>query len=142
MRALEVTLGDRRFAARRTADGWEIDGRPASPRTAEALGDLVVTLARLRAIDVPAARRASYGLDHPRGTIVVDMARDRRRLVLGSPNAAASALYARRDGDPRVIQVGIMLLSEIERVFFTRADAAARLRGGGVMVRGYWPEIG
>jgi hypothetical protein len=121
VRALEVTLDGRRFAARRRADAWEIDGQPASARTAEALGDLVATLARLRAVDAFRPREAaSFGLDRPRGTILVETPRGTRRLVLGSTNAAASALYARRDGDPRVIQVGIMLLSEIERVFYTR----------------------
>jgi hypothetical protein len=124
VRALEVTLDGRRFAARRSADGWEVDGRPASPRTAEAVGDLVATLGRLRAVDAFRPRDpAAFGLDRPRGTIVVETQRGTRRLALGGVNAAASALYARRDGDPRVIQVGIMLLSEIERVFFSRPES-------------------
>lgn len=125
VRALEVALDGRRFAARRNTGGWEIDGRPASPRAAEALADLVETLGGLRAVDVFRPRdAASFGLDRPRATIVVVTPRGPRRLVLGDANAAASALYARRDGDPRVLQVGMFLLSGIERVFYTR-DASA-----------------
>jgi hypothetical protein len=121
VRALEVRLGDRRFAARRTREGWEIDGRPASRRSAEALTDLVETLGRLRALDAFRPRdAASFGLDRPRGTIAVVTAHRTRRLLLGDANAAASALYARREGDPRVLQIGTLLLSDIERVFYTR----------------------
>jgi hypothetical protein len=126
VRALEVTLDERRFAARPVAGGWEIDGRLANARTAEALADLVDTLGTLRAVDVFRPRdEASYGLDRPRGTIAVVTPRRTRRLVLGASNAAASALYARREGDPRVIQVGTLLLSGIERVFYQRDLGAA-----------------
>jgi hypothetical protein len=121
VRALDVTLDERRFAAHRRADGWEIDGHPAPPRVADALEDLVDTLARLRAVDVFRSRDPStYGLDRPRATIEVTANRRRRRLVLGAMNAAGSAFYGMREGDPRVLQVGALIVSEIERVFYTR----------------------
>jgi hypothetical protein len=126
VRALEVSLDGRRFAARRSPEGWEIDGRRATVRSAEALSDLVDLLGALRAVDVFRPRDgASYGLDHPRGTITVVTARRTRRVVLGDSNAVASALYARRQGDPRVLQVGTLLLSAIERVLYHR-DAGGR----------------
>jgi len=121
VRGLEVTLGTRHFSARRSAAGWELDGRGAPPRAAEALDDLVDTMVALRAVDVFRSRdTASYGLERPEATIVVYTARGERRLVVGAMNAAGSALYARRSGDPRVMQVGTLLLTEIERVFYNR----------------------
>ena len=127
VQTVEVEVGDRRFAARRTGGGWEIDGRVADERTAEALTDLVDTLARLRAVDAFRPRdAASYGLDRPRVTIAISTAHRTRRLLLGDANVAASALYARREGDPRVLQVGIGLLSDVERVFYMRDAGAGR----------------
>jgi len=121
VRAIEVALEGRRFSARRTAEGWEIDGRRASPGTADALADLLATVAELRAVDSFRSRdTASYGLERPRATIEVVTVRGVRRLVLGDMNAAGSALYARRSGDPRILQVGSGLLTGLERVFFNR----------------------
>jgi len=130
VRAIEVALEGRRFSARRTAEGWEIDGRRASPGTAAALDDLLETVVGLRAVDSFRSRdRASYGLERPHATIEVGTARGVRRLVLGDMNAAGSAFYARRSGDPRVLQVGSALLSELERVFFNR-DEQRKLAAG------------
>lgn len=121
VRGIEVVMGGRRFSARRLDHGWEIDGRGANPGTGDALEDLVETVARLRAVDVFRPKDGtSYGLEQPRGTITVTTARAVRRLLLGDSNTAGSALYAHRGEDPRVIQVGTLLLSEIERVFYHR----------------------
>jgi len=121
VRRIDVDMAGRRFSARRLDHGWEIDGRGANPGTTGALDDLVETLARLRAVDVFRPKdRTSYGLEPPRGTITVITPRVVRRLLLGDPNTAGSALYARRAEDPRVLQVGMLLLSEIERVFYHR----------------------
>ena len=121
-----VTLEGRRFAARRTGSTWEIDGHPANAGTADALDDLVDTLAGLRAVDVFRSRDpATYGLGRPRATIEVTTGRRRRRLVLGETNAAGSAYYGRRDGDPRIMQVGALVVSEIQRVFYTRDGPGA-----------------
>lgn len=119
VQALEVALEGRGFNARRTPDGWEVDGRATPDVATEALDDLVAMLADLRAVDAFRPRDpGSYGLDHPRGSIGVATARRVRRLVLGDFNAGRSALYARRDGDRRVVLVGTLLLSAIERVFY------------------------
>ena len=116
---VDVEMGRRRFGARRAAAGWRVGDAPATPRTAAALDDLVETLASLRAVDVFRPRdTAAYGLDAPEATITIDTRRGRRRVVLGAPNAAGSAFYARRDDDPRVMQVGSMLLSAIQRVLY------------------------
>ena len=121
VRGIDVALEARRFGARRTAEGWEIDGRRASPGTADALDDLLETVVGLRAVDSFRSRdTASYGLERPRATIEVVTARGVRRLAIGDLNAAGSALYARRSGDPRVLQVGSALLTDLERVFFNR----------------------
>jgi len=123
VRGIDVVLEARRFSARRTAEGWEINGRRASPGTAAALDDLLDTVVGLRAVDSFRSRdTASFGLERPRATIEVATARGVRRLVVGDLNAAGSALYARRAGDPRVLQVGSALLSDLERVFFNRDE--------------------
>ena len=121
VRSLEVVLAGRRFSARRLDESWELDGRRASPAAAEAITDLVDALGGLRAVDAFRPRDASgYRLDRPRGTITLATGRGVRRLVLGDPNTPGSALYARREGDPRIAQIGTMILSEIERVFYAR----------------------
>jgi hypothetical protein len=124
VRAVDVRLDTRRFTAVRTGDGWTLDGRPAAPVAVAALDDLVRTLARLRAVDVFRPRdRASFGLDAPQASITLRTPRAARHVVLGDTNAAGSAVYARRDGDPRILQVGVMLLSSLERVFWARSAA-------------------
>jgi hypothetical protein len=130
VRGLDVTVGDRRFTARRADEGWEIDGEGASAGTAEALTNLVETLVDLRAVDAFRPRDGgTYGLDRPRGTIeLVTIDGRRARLVLGGLNAAGSTVYARRDGDRRVLRVGIYLLSAVERVFYHRDLPPARAR--------------
>jgi hypothetical protein len=121
VREIEVTLGERRFLARRAVAGWEIDGKPASAGTAEALEDLAASVAGLRAVDVFRPRDASsFGFERAHATIRVVTPTRARRVVIGAPNAAGTAFYARRDGDPRVMQVGSGLLSGLERVFFNR----------------------
>ena len=121
VRSLDVVLDERRFSARRSGETWAVDGRPASAATADALDDLLATLVGLRAIDAFRTRDAgSYGLDRPRATITLATGHERRTLVLGEVNAAGSAFYARRDRDPRILEIGTLLLSEIERVFYTR----------------------
>ena len=121
--AEEVLLrwDERALRAQRRADGWQVDGATAAPATADALEDLLATLARLRAVDAFTPRDGdAYGLTSPRGAIELRRGTRVRRLVLGGTNAAGSALYARRDGERRVLQLGIGLVSTIERVFYSR----------------------
>ena len=63
---------------------------------------------------------ATYGLERPGGIIVLTTTHRVRRLVVGGLNAAGSALYARREGDQRVLQIGIGLGSAVERVLYDR----------------------
>ena len=121
VRGIDVTLGERHFVAQRTADGWSIDGRPAGRRAAEALDDLSHMLTTLRAVDVFRHDEPShFGLDDPSGTITLSTARGEHRLSLGSHNSASTTLYARRDDDPRLLQVGTLLISSLDRVLYSR----------------------
>lgn len=139
VRAIEAEVEGRRFIAERTADGWRLDGRPASPGAADALNDLLDLLVDLRAVDAFRADDPNiFGFDRPRATVEVLTPRVRRRLVIGGFNAAGSIVYARRDRDPRVFQVGTFVLSSLERVFYQRDGAKA---AGGAR-RSYRPEIG
>jgi len=118
---LDLALDERLLAARRAPGGWTIDGKPTTAATARALDDLVATLAGLRAVDVFRDRDGSaYGLDPPRATIAVVTDGASQRLDIGAANAANSAFYARRAGDPRMLQVGALLVTELERVFDQR----------------------
>jgi hypothetical protein len=133
---IEVTMGSRSFVAERVADGWRLDGAPPSAAGHDAIATLADELARLRAID--AFRPSSFegfGLDPPRGTIVVTTPRGVQRLALGTLNAGGSAVYARRAGHARVLQLGVYLLEVVRRVPESRVLDAERARA-------YWPEIG
>jgi hypothetical protein len=117
IRRIEAALGERRFVAERTHDGWKLDAFPAAARAQEALDSLATELATLRAIDAfRVAAPAAYGLEPANGAIVVTTRRNVQRLTLGTLNSAGSAFYARRDEHARVLQVGVYLLSTIQRV--------------------------
>jgi hypothetical protein len=137
---LAVAIGDRRVAAVRNAgDAWTVAGRPATPPLADALNDLVDTLAGLRAVDrFRPSDGATFGFEPPRATIDVVAGGDETRLVLGELNAARSAVYARRPGRPHVLLVGLYLVSALERVlYFASLDAPPRSE-----TRLQRPEIG
>ncbi len=126
IREITAVFDDRRFTATRTPQGWQLDGAPASRGVAEALDDMVATMIDLRAIDAfRADGLAQFGLEPPQGSIAVVTARGTRRIELGAFNAAGSAIYARRDGDQRIFQVGVFLPSALERVLYQR-DSASR----------------
>lgn len=121
VREIALQGATRQLVAVRTAAGWRLDDRPATPGQAEALDALVETLVGLRAVDAfRTSDRAVLGLDPPAATVAVRTDRRTRTLRLGSPNAAGSALYAEREGHPRVFLVGTGLLSAIDRVFYQR----------------------
>jgi hypothetical protein len=126
IRRIEAALGERRFVAERTHDGWMLDAVPASAGARDALDALADELATLRALDAfRVATAAAYGLDPPNGTIAVTTRRTTQRLVLGTLNSAGSAFYARRDGHARVLQVGVYMLETLQRVFDRRVPAGA-----------------
>lgn len=123
IRRIEVTLGERHFAAARARDGWTLDGGPAPARARDALDALARELATTRAVDAFRAESfPAYGLEPPTGTLVVTTPRDAQRLALGTLNSAGSAFYARRDGQGRVMQVGVYLLETVQRVLDWRED--------------------
>lgn len=137
---LEVAIGDRRATVVRDGVGtWTLAGRPASPPLADAVNDLVETLAGLRAVDrFRPSDGATFGFEPPRATIDVVAGGDETRLVLGELNAARSAVYARRPGRPHVMLLGLYLVSALERVlYFASLDAAPGAETGSQR-----PEIG
>ncbi len=130
IRAIEVTLREHHVVATRDGAGWLLDGAPAPPPAVEAIDALATSLAEMRALDAFRTHdEAQFGLDRPEATIVVRTARGERRLALGRLNAAGGALYAQRDGHPRVFLVGVGMLSALQRVFYQR-DAAMEAAAG------------
>lgn len=123
IREISAVLGERRFTATRADGAWRIDGAAAPDGVAAALDDVVQTLVDLRAIDAfRGDGLAQFGLETPHGAVTIVSADDTERLLLGDFNASGSAIYARRDGDPRVFQIGVFLPSALERVFYQRDD--------------------
>jgi hypothetical protein len=127
IREISAVLGERRFTATRADGGWRIDGAAAPAGVGAALDDVVQTLVELRAIDAfRGDGLAQFGLETPHGAVTIvssdGTGGDTERLVLGDFNASGSAIYARRDGDPRVFQIGVFLPSALERVFYQRDD--------------------
>ena len=126
VREIALRGATRELVAVRTPDGWRLAGRPATAGQGEALDTLVETLVALRAIDAfRPGDRAALGLDPPAATIAVRTDRGTRTLRLGAPNAGGGALYAEREGHPRVFLVGTGLLSAIDRVFYQRGLATS-----------------
>jgi hypothetical protein len=116
-----ATLDGRTFAATRAGGAWQLDGRPARHGEVDAIDALVDTLARVRAVDAFRSENlAQFGLVSPDDSITVTTRRGPRRLLLGRFNSRGSAVYCRRDGDPRVFLLGSGVLSGIERVFWQR----------------------
>ncbi len=123
---LRASVGERRFAAERAAGGWRVDGVQATPALADALDALADLLVRLRAVHAfRSDDLAQFGLDAPRARLIVEGRRGRRTVVLGRFDSAGSAIYARREGDPRVFLVGAALGSALERVLYQAAQAGA-----------------
>ena len=117
VRRLELSLGQQEVVALSTDDGWTVDGRPTDPAMKAALDDLTDALVGLRAVDqFRGTIQQSFGFDPPRGSIVVGSQRRTVRLLLGAFTATTATLYARREGDPRVFQIGTYLLAAIGRV--------------------------
>src|SRR5262249_56795290 len=90
---------------------------PAAPGDGRAR--LAPRLAGWRAVSAfgPADGQA-LALEPPAAIITLTTRRGDQRLRLGSLNAAGSALYAERDGHPRVFLAGTGLLTALERVFY------------------------
>ncbi len=93
---------------------------PAAAPLAAALDDLAGALASLQALDrFRSDDRAQFGLVSPRGRIRIGLTRGRRELLLGGTTPNGAALYARRARDPHlIVQIGLGILSAIDRVFF------------------------
>jgi Domain of unknown function (DUF4340) len=124
---LGLALDGRQITAVRVAGGWTSGSEPAAPPLAEALDELSKALASVRAVDqFRSSPQHAFGLDPPRGTIVVSTARRETHLDLGALNASATTLYVRRRGDPRIFQVGTYLLSQVGRVLDRLGTGAAR----------------
>jgi hypothetical protein len=126
VRRLVVTIGEHRVDAERVGGRWTVAGRPVGPPAASALADVVQTLVGLRAVDrFRPADGATFGLDPPRASVELVSPQRRARVLLGDLNAARSAVYARREGAPQVMLIGLYVISALERVvYFTSIDAA------------------
>lgn len=122
---VEAAIGERTVVAERVSGGWAVRGAPVDQAGRDAIDDLIATLVGLRAIDrFRPADGARFGLDPPRAVVTLAGTRRRTRLDLGELNAARSAVYARREGSPHVMIVGLYLISALERVVHFTADAS------------------
>ncbi len=118
---LRVETGNRRLAAVRAGSTWRVlDPTPAAPRAVEAVGALADALARVVAIDTftrAEVDRGELGLEPPRMRVTVELDGGRAPVVLrlGDFVPTGGSVYASIDGDPRVLQIGALLATEVER---------------------------
>lgn len=114
---IDLTLDGRHAVFARAGSGWTANGVALDERGNGATRDLLVSLTGLRAVDqFRGEPQASFGLTPPRGTIVLATPRREVRLWLGAFTATTATVYARRERDHRVFQVGTYLLSQLDRV--------------------------
>jgi hypothetical protein len=126
VRALDVTLGERRFSARRAgAGGSSTDGpRPrAPPRRSTTCSTRSPRCAR-STCSAAATRARTGSIDRTRRS------RCTRRAAPAASSSAASTRRAARStpqrrGDPRVLLVGTLILTEAERVFYAARTVLA-----------------
>jgi hypothetical protein len=119
LQAVSIALGDKRVVLRRHDATWDVDGHPADAGMTDAANELTDLLVRLRALDAfRASNAAAFGLDPPRGSITVETAGGTQRLQIGALNAGGSAFYAQRGSEHRVLKVGTLLLSALDRIFY------------------------
>jgi hypothetical protein len=117
--AIEIRAGDRTLAARRSGERWSTDAPVADrDRAGLAIADLAQSLCDLPILDRIAepGALADYGLEAPGVSLVIDRAGGRTTLDLGAASPAQNLLYARFREDAAVLQVGVLLRHEVQKV--------------------------
>jgi hypothetical protein len=118
---LDFRLRDEDASFARRDGAWTADGTPATAGEAAAVDDLVALLVRLRAVDsFRTADLAQFAFDPPQATITLKASGRETVLQVGGFNSTGTTVYGRREGDPRVFQIGTQILSSMQAVLYQR----------------------
>ncbi len=112
---------------RKTGDNWQIVQPAALEADTSAVSSLVSTLESLesdRTVDENPASVAAYGLDPARMTVTFKVAGDDapRKLLVGDRTPTGSDLYARVEGDPKLILIASYLEDSLDKTTFDLRD--------------------
>ena len=117
--AIEIKRGDRVAGAKRSGERWAADvDAERRDRLSLAFGDLARTLCGLPILDRIAepGALADYGLEPPMVEIRMELGDAHTTLDLGAATPAQNRLYARFREQPDVLQVGILVRHEVDKV--------------------------
>jgi hypothetical protein len=120
---IRVWMGTHRLDAVREREGWRLVHPPSTrAAAAAAVASLVDALVAIVPVDAfarqPIDRRA-LGLDPGRARIEIDTPKTKNAavLVLGDYVPTGGSVYAALASDPRIFQLGAVVVSEIEAAF-------------------------
>ena len=117
--AIEITGGAKALGGKKTGERW-IAEVPAERRDRVALAfeDLARSLCELPILDRIAEpdELGDYGLEPPARELRLDQGERKRTLDLGAATPAQNLLYARFRDERAVLQVGVLVRHEVEKV--------------------------
>lgn len=125
---IESTSGEA-TRVRRAGDGWQIVEPATIAADTSAVSSLVSTLESLeseRTVDENPASVAPYGLEPPRLAVSFKVSgeTDERRLLIGERTPTGSDLYARVEGDPKLILIASYIEDSLDKTTFDLRDKA------------------
>lgn len=110
---IEIETAERLLRCRRTADEWEVVEPPNSRVPSDLIGALIGALAELQSVPVvrsgttTSEEEEPFGLHRPRTRITLGGSGSRLTIRLGERNPAQTAVYARREGQPEILLLGL-----------------------------------
>jgi hypothetical protein len=117
--AIEITRGDRTVGAKRSGEQWLADvDAERRDRVSLAFADLARSLCGLPILDRIAEPGAltDYGLESPTSSVRLELSSGNLELDLGAATPAQNRLYARFREQPDVLQVGVLVRHEVDKV--------------------------
>jgi hypothetical protein len=121
---VRIEEGSRELRAVRAAGGWRVEAPAISrPGASDAVPEMIAALVGLVAVDAFARDdldRRALGLDPPRARVTLTRAGGAAPIVLllGDFVPTGGSVYGALESDPRIFQIGAMVVSDLERVFY------------------------
>ena len=116
---IEITRGDRTVSAKRSGEQWAADvDAERRDRVSLAFADLARSLCGLPILDriTEPGALADYGLEPPTSALRLELASGNVALDLGAATPAQNRLYARFRDRPDVLQLGVLVRHEVDKV--------------------------
>ena len=118
--AIEITRGERTVGAKRSGEQWAADvDAEQRDRVSLAFADLARSLCGLPILDRIAepGALADYGLEPPTSALRLELSSGNIELDLGAATPAQNRLYARFRERPDVLQVGVLVRHDVDKVW-------------------------